>query len=147
MKSPYRIRGPAKWTWAAATVLLALLWIGSGRLGTWENAADGVECTLADGALFLYRGDPSDPQRALVRCGSNFGLYMLPTWEFELNGWYAACPLWPLPLIAGVVTVNFWRSDAVSRHRSRFNLCSNCTYDRAGLAAEATCPECGSPPV
>jgi uncharacterized OB-fold protein len=37
-----------------------------------------------------------------------------------------------------------WWLDAKARRRILLNLCPNCSYDRAGLAMGAVCPECGA---
>jgi hypothetical protein len=53
-------------------------------------------------------------------------------------------PLWPLVILAGFVATLAWLVDALARRRERAGRCPNCNYDRAGLAAGAVCPECGS---
>jgi hypothetical protein len=56
-------------------------------------------------------------------------------------------PLW-LPLAPTLLaTAAAWRLDALARRRACAGLCPKCGYDRAGLAASAVCPECGSLPA
>jgi hypothetical protein len=52
-------------------------------------------------------------------------------------------PLW-VPLLAAATPASLlWRSD-IKAHRRKPNVCWRCSYDRAGLAPDAKCPECGS---
>jgi hypothetical protein len=53
-------------------------------------------------------------------------------------------PLWIPTVVSAIVTALGWRLDTLARRRARLNLCPKCNYDRAGLAADAKCPECGS---
>jgi hypothetical protein len=48
-----------------------------------------------------------------------------------------------------LATVLAWRLDwldARAARRARLNLCPKCNYDRAGIAKDAVCPECGALP-
>ena len=59
-----------------------------------------------------------------------------------LIGRRTAVALWPLALLAIATTAAAWLLEA--HGRARLNLCASCRYDRAGLAADAVCPECGA---
>lgn len=77
---------------------------------------------------FEFKGRDLDP-------GSVY-LPWLPLWPgFALNTlFYAAIAwgLWQVPLAIR------------RRRRRRLNRCGKCGYDRAGLAGDAACPECGA---
>ncbi|HVU64865.1 MAG TPA: hypothetical protein VHC70_12870, partial [Phycisphaerales bacterium] len=52
-------------------------------------------------------------------------------------------------MLALLATTTAWRLDTLARRRARrgVNLCPKCGYDRAGIAGDAKCPECGALPV
>jgi len=58
--------------------------------------------------------------------------------------WRIDMPLWPFVAIAIGTTAAAWRIDAIARRKSRSWACTNCGYDRTGLAANAPCPECNT---
>ncbi len=60
--------------------------------------------------------------------------------------WAGGAPLWVFIAICAFGTGWAWRLDTLARRRERLNLCSQCNYDRAGLAIGAACPECGLVP-
>ena len=57
--------------------------------------------------------------------------------------WYLQLPLWPLLLPSAIIA---FRAHRTIRRLSR-GVCKNCAYSRAGLAADAPCPECGRVPT
>jgi hypothetical protein len=57
--------------------------------------------------------------------------------------WTVEFPLWPLLLPPAIIA---FRAHRTVRRLSRAG-CKHCGYSRAGLAADATCPECGHPPA
>jgi hypothetical protein len=49
------------------------------------------------------------------------------------------------PTVLTLAAAGFtWWIDARSKRRSRVGQCMQCGYERAGLSATASCPECGS---
>jgi hypothetical protein len=148
MKPHPRIRKTIKWGGAAAILLLLVVWLGSGwgRL-LWQTQG-WWRFVVARGRIVVTHSDPavnkSSPQ-------VDFGAGEF-RWEWRYfrtsagGGWAVALPLWwPLPFLA-VGTAAAWRLDTVARRRVRLNLCPKCNYDRAGIAADAKCPECGAMP-
>ena len=69
-----------------------------------------------------------------------FGTYLTPLGR----GWFI--PLWLPPAATMAIAIGAWRQDTLARRRARLNLCHKCDYDRAGLANDAACPECGQSP-
>jgi len=58
--------------------------------------------------------------------------------------WRVRVPLW-MPLVVSLgVTGAAWRLEVLARRRDRAGKCAACGYDRAGLKADAVCPECGA---
>jgi rubrerythrin len=49
-----------------------------------------------------------------------------------------------LAFIALGIFISFRRRKMARRARAGLNLCPKCNYDRAGLAKDVVCPECGS---
>jgi hypothetical protein len=52
-------------------------------------------------------------------------------------------PLWPLVVVLGPLAVGLYLLDRRRSRREQAGQCERCGYDRAGLATEAACPECG----
>jgi len=162
MKPHPRIRKTAKWGGAVVTVLLAVVWLGSGwylvRWGIAPGWAVFTECGRCDVvyAPHFYNGHgaPSVERRegpgasrgpAPFRLGWRYfhGLYGKPTDRGgQEEHWWV--PHWPFVAIAAFVTVLGWGADFRASRRARLNCCPKCNYDRTGLAASTVCPECGS---
>ena len=156
MKPHPRIRETIKWGGAVATLLLIVLWIGSGWwMVGWMNGK-GEEVWLGGGGVRVDTLGPPDPDgvmtvttdRGWVAVGApNFGI----NWRFyrEHNGGFTHTfiPLWLPALLAAVVAIGAWRLDILARRRARITHCPKCGYDRAGIAGEAKCPECGASPT
>lgn len=138
-----RVRKTVKWGGAALTVLLVVVWIGSGwwvwavewRPGVWMSAWTGQVSFPFD----LFASVPKNPvftSERLPQFGFNWWFYFAP------GG--GAVPLWCPALLSLLATAAAWRADAKYMRRARAGLCAGCGYDRAGLAASAVCPECGA---
>jgi hypothetical protein len=56
-------------------------------------------------------------------------------------------PLWIPFAAAALPTGLLWRAQLRRRRRVRVGLCPACGYDRAGIAPDAACPECGKVPT
>jgi hypothetical protein len=158
-----RIRKTIKWGGAVITVLLVVVWIGSGWLGVDWTAFDGTTKTdvaFQTGAFVV--SEYKLPSRMLnymqVRAPGfsfpqpGFSTYAIADarWEWGFSEgsyggvWQLSIPIWPLVLVIGLATVTSWRFDTLARRRAKLNLCPNCGYDRTGLAIGAACPECGT---
>jgi hypothetical protein len=154
MKPHPRIRKTIKWGGAAVTVLLVVVWIGSGWWGViWSHGrvSVGLEMGRANfyyfpnGGLFL-----DGYQRTHFAQAASNWRYLLgrpfPDWggsSAPPQRWLSV-PLSWFVLASVLSTTITMRLDAKARRRERPHLCPNCHYDRAGLAADAKCPECGN---
>ena len=152
-----RIRKTVKWGGAAVTVLLVVVWVGS--CWKWRQNVTIGSTTLETATGFVivgYMGEidlidrsgvftwPKNPPRLVI---GPFEVYWwFWSWGTGTSYWRVLIPLWLPTVPALAATVYLWRRDARLRSRSVLNLCPKCSYDRTGLAPDATCPECGSSP-
>jgi hypothetical protein len=144
MKPHPRIRKTIKWGGAAVTLLLAVVWIGSGWVELDWGLPNSQHYALSVGVFSLWGP------------GGSSGGFDVGTHPFELRWWpqrlanpgfrILNLPLWPLAVAFAAAQCTVWRLDVQARRRERalLNLCPKCNYDRAGIAADAVCPECGS---
>jgi hypothetical protein len=148
MRAHPRIRKTVKWGGAAVTVLLVVVWVGSGKFAVLHHWTGGTSASVYRGRLYLWPGSgPIPPASAgfATRGPSDFGVEWWIGFGRPSVGKLIAIPLWWLVLPATVATSIAWRLDTLARRRARLNLCPKCGYDRTGLAggAGAVCPECG----
>jgi hypothetical protein len=145
MKPHPRIRKTIKWGGAVVTLLLVVVWVASAwTLVGYMSPRGGVYRVTGGAFDCLKFPDWPGAEPKLLFATHDFALQWKPDGVFSPFGF--AAPLWiPAALFAGL-TALAWRLDTLAR-RARLNLCPNCHYDRAGLAAGAKCPECGEPPA
>jgi hypothetical protein len=158
MRPHPRIRKTIKWGGAAVTVLLLIAWLASiwRSFGVSTPAGGSVSVRFGmlnfDGPMFgagsrggqwywgrehnpypfqwtLYRGT----EQSMNPPGAIYDDVGIPIW------W-----LWGSTLL---LAASAWGLDAIARRRARLNLCPKCNYDRAGIAGDAKCPECGRVPA
>jgi hypothetical protein len=55
-------------------------------------------------------------------------------------------PFWLIALPVVASSAAAFVVDRRIKGRARINLCPKCNYDRAGIAGDAKCPECGAMP-
>ncbi len=125
-----------------------MAWVGS--LKTWAevHVRGFVSVVTCDGSMTVVWNET----RQRSAWGAEFSVqpgWTLPDWWFSFydlsfqGGKFSTfwtIPLWPFILLTGVP--GLWML-AKSRKPPGANLCPACHYDRAGLAPNATCPECG----
>ena len=144
-----RVRKTVKWGGAGLSVLLVVVWIGSGwRTHDWTMAG-GHTGALYRGRLVVNHLNDRVFPGALVRAQSASTLPGFQWW-FDWQDWWGgrivSIPLWPAVLLSLLATAAAWRADAKYLRRVREGACPACGYDRAGLAAGSLCPECGKQP-
>ncbi len=138
-----------KWGGAVVTVLLFAAWLWSGRWSASGVVQSGDSWQFAGGTLFLMCPHDHDPLRPRGFRGifHNAGghVWNLEWGSYRVPGsWWVQFPIWILLVLSAPVTAIAWRLDTLALRRSGLNLCRNCGYERAGLAAGAVCPECGA---
>jgi len=142
-----KVRKTVKWGGAGLTVLLVVVWIGSG----WWNVvwrSNGNLVTVVNWGEVYFEWIENRPVLDLESpfFVSTHG-FELSWWPYLRNRnpyWVASIPLCYPALLSLVATAAAWRADAKYMRRAPVGLCAGCGYDRAGLAAGAVCPECGA---
>jgi ssDNA-binding Zn-finger/Zn-ribbon topoisomerase 1 len=144
MRPHPKIRKTIKWGGVAVTVLLVVVWIGSGwcEVGFHSTA---WWIMLQHGSLYLER-DPTQGWNTAWYAYRDVGPWdaSARSWASLRDHWQCLIGLWIPSLCAALVTAIAWRLDTLARRRERINHCPKCNYDRAGIAAGAVCPECGA---
>jgi len=142
-------RKTVKWGGAGLTVLLVVVWIGSGWYGAQWLMGGVYGVTLIVGQAICFKNDGS-PEDLGIKAASfpqnRFDLQSSFDWENPVDGFVVQFPLWLPALLSLLATAAAWRADAKYLRRARMGLCAGCGYDRAGLAAMSVCPECGAAP-
>ena len=146
MKPHPRIRKTIKWGGAVVTVLLVVVWIGSGWLRlswtSWKHLG-GLSAGLVT-IVFLDKQLPWGIGLERRSLGPSVGRFQFANDVISRPGVLVAFPQWwliPGPAIASMVA---WRLDTLARRGDHAGRCPRCGYDRAGLPLLAGCPECGS---
>lgn len=141
-----------KWGGAVVTVLLLVVWVGSGWWSAVAYRAYDFVGSVSGGRIaFSYWGPHPVPWKEL-KLASGLNRQPVPfEWWFEwtsdkslgppLTRLTVAVPIWSLVLLVGGLTTWLWRCDR--RHVPGF--CAKCGYDLRGTD-HAACPECGAPP-
>ena len=151
MKPHPRIRKTIKWGGGAVTVLLAVLWLWSKTLQFSWIPAGGFGIEMAHGCLLLdipcsYRARDHHPPSLRVESAYWFTRrdWWKPRWDSD--GWWTRVliPIWLPAVVMCSAAMTAWRLDTVARRRARVGHCTKCGYDRAGIAGDAKCPECGA---
>ncbi|HMN40146.1 MAG TPA: hypothetical protein PKE29_04825, partial [Phycisphaerales bacterium] len=156
MKPHPKLRKTIKWGGAAVTALLVVVWVGSG----WWNIEYAMPrqglVALRYGRVEVFGMDPRLVWEGNVVSVSGPGVSLNgpePSrftwwggWKTDSLGWRAVVPLW-LPAGATLgMTIAVCAPEMLARRRARVHHCPKCNYDRAGIAKDAVCPECGERP-
>jgi hypothetical protein len=160
-----------RWGTTSAAVLCLLLYLLPGGWGVavvreFKCSGPGLQASGADFSVGLVSGsgelgydkDPvsrtlpfsAPPPGPLTterewrwRCWtSSFRATPLLPSVSRANGLSVVVPLWIPAILLGAWAGLLWRAHLSSGDRWR---CAWCGYDRRGLAADAACPECGTP--
>jgi hypothetical protein len=132
---------------AAVSVILSFNAIGSTRfLG---GDFGGVRVTCGRVSVFAMVSPPDDPDRGVGPWHFHCDETLRPRLEWRW-GWYEGklgkvltIPIWiPASLSLTGFAALAWLDRRAAR-TERAGHCPRCGYDRAGLPADAACPECG----
>ena len=147
MKPHPRIRKTVKWGGAVVSVVLLVVWVGSGWCGVCLTSDRRFFANIVQGQARLHHtnGTYFDPPRVGWWSVDHFSLQLgFHCSDLRAWAWQAFIPLWPFVVVSCAITALGWRLDTLARRRARVGLCPKCNYNRAGLAPGAVCPECGS---
>ncbi len=150
MKPHPKLRKTIKWGGAAVTVLLMVVWIGSGWYYRTWNPGRGYLLVVGGGCFGVTKLPVAlwGLTSVHLRFGNGTHPFYMEWWYRYSEAtpaaeWQLLVPAWMLVVPSMMLSVSAWRLDTLAR-RARLNLCPKCNYDRAGLAKDAVCPECGS---
>ena len=146
MKPHAGIRNTLKWGGAVLSMLLLVVWVVSECRGIARTCEDGSVVGICRG-MFFVADRPVFPVTITPPMYQQRPTRGLFTW----NDRPLAAILDPqsrlpigVPFLASfLLTASAWRFDALARRRALAGFCLICDYDRAGLAADTACPECG----
>jgi hypothetical protein len=151
MKPHPRIHKAIKWGGVAVVLLLLATWNVSkfsGKSVYYRHGGFVVFFTL--GTIDLHWADIS--KGGYVNPELQQGLHLFMAWRGSVHGpfWHSDPVLWQctvppeLPLAVSFLAVAAaWLAEWRTRRRVVQGRCPACNYDRAGIAADAKCPECG----
>src|SRR2546421_12907398 len=154
-------RAGAKWACSALAVLVAAAIVAS-TWGTLETTLFGpappgdiyppvrLMADIKPGTLYVMMYSPPStdyPGReglTVWRHRASRAWSLAPSISRRNQLTLVTVPLW-IPLCALAAPAGLlWYPDARAARRRRTGVCRSCGYDRRGLGAEATCPECGA---
>lgn len=142
-----------KWGGLVASVVLLLVWVGSGCMFARCFTADRhFTITLASGQVHLLMVDGPQANRSFdldqYFVTRRFSMDLWPSAEVHAGFfWRFGLPSW-LPLIGVLIPTGVaWRNDRRASHIERANTCLKCGYDFCGLPVGVVCPECGVTPA
>lgn len=152
MKPHPRIRKTIKWGGVAVTVLLVVVWIGSGWRREYSAVSGRWDVFLLDGRVVVTKSSQpvifADRQAFLARKpASTFSIVWGIDLESDSITWALYIPMWIPSLAVMLLALFAWRVDLLAHCRAKLNLCTRCGYDRAGILKDAKCPECGAVPA
>jgi hypothetical protein len=131
--------------WTMVTIVTIAMWLGSARFVAAVGPAGFPAIGILDGGLLLATRSPLESAFILQ---TNQGYLRLwfgceGPWR-SYPAWRVFVPLW-LPLGGSIVAaVCSWRRRVLWLRSVAGGCCAGCGYDCRGLAANATCPECGT---
>jgi hypothetical protein len=148
MKPHPRIRKTIKCGGAVVTVLLVVVWTVSGWVSIRWVPRIGLEFNVRAALVgCLYEPAPKNywpPGWYVDESYTPWEWWPYRRWTWKDSSFELGVNLWVPVLVAGSTCALAWRLDTLARRRARLNLCTKCSHDRAGIAGDAKCPECGA---
>jgi hypothetical protein len=146
-----RRRAWMKWVGGACSVLMLIIWLGSGRwaMGKWTQTGTYISGFDGRCALGHWPREPGGlykPAPIWFARAPKYAIVWSLLWERDQRGWVVLIPLWiPAVIAIGFPALAFFRD--VRDPIREFNHCKKCNFNRAGFANNARCPECGHDPI
>ncbi len=149
------IRKTVKWGGLVVGIALAIVFVVTWRrwcMVHWQPTAAVVYCLEVSSGNFIY--DHAAAWDSTLAGGPpywNWNVRDEPNvfwWPWKLQTpsvLRLGLPLWIPSLAALTTSALAWRLDHIANRRAKTDACPKCSYDRAGLAPAAPCPECGAP--
>lgn len=143
-----RMRSTIKWGGTALTVLLLIVWVGSGFAHVSVGGARPLDIGIQDGVFHCSWERPLNnrPFSRLYSYGRTVGhrrwVQWFHVWTVPTSGGTRTSVYVPIWFVAGLVgspTVWLWLRD----RRRAPGLCCKCGYDLRGNTS-GVCPECGA---
>lgn len=149
-----RIRKFFKWSGLVVSVVLVTVWVGSAYGWCLHLQRRAFVLDVFRGQCMYQTAQAESATRPTIdSTRPTIVKWTRPSprgfnWSCNYGGtpyWgYVVIPLWPFVLISIAITAAAWRMDTLAQRRKRIGGCPACGYDRAGLAADAPCPECNA---
>ncbi len=158
MRPRPKLRTLCRWMLTILTVVLVVVWIGSG----WFSVHYLRYASLLDTKLMLV----SNLDRGLIHVDFTFDLSRILSIDYIGDGWKllrrdafdielwkwvgvinkplnaVSLPLWLPALLLAIANALMWRTHIIARRRKP-GMCKKCGYDISGLVGKEACPECG----
>ncbi|MFO0857478.1 MAG: hypothetical protein U0640_09015 [Phycisphaerales bacterium] len=147
MKPHPRIRKFFKWGGVVVSVVLLTVWVGNAYWWAVTALTPGWSLSVSNGRMMFqvfHQREPAFDRELNWMEVSPRGFDWSVQCGRSIFAWYAYIPLWPFVLVCVGTTAAAWRMDTLAQRRKRLGVCPACGYDRAGLAANAPCPECNA---
>ena len=148
MKPHPKLRKTIKWGGAVVTVLLVVVWVGSGWGGFGWYDTSGRGFYIQFGGVGCVSTSFRLPLEMIGWCYWVCSYSQVNWWPRLSFGpgtdWILLIPLWMPAVLAMSICVGAWQRERLAHRRAQTHLCPKCNYDRTGLAAGAVCPECGA---
>jgi hypothetical protein len=121
------------------------VWVGSIWYRVAYFSSSGIVSGVSGGSLLVrqFSSAPGPSQGWYLKRGSPRVVLWIDFGPDTTGLFFVLIPLW-LPLLLTLIpTTIAWRLDARARRLAILGRCTQCSYDLAGLPADAPCPECG----
>lgn len=151
-----RLRLWVKWILAIASAIATLLWIGTIWWYLSISTAHFGSIALQKGQLSFFWFSTTRSKPSSVTVGSSAPMGGSFQWWFDsgtkalpgsaMGYWWIAVPLWCPALGLAIPAALLWKIDRRTKRLKSPHICASCGYDRIGIAPNASCPECGTPP-
>ena len=135
-----------KWAGFVASVMLLVVWIGSG----WFSACWAFPSRLYLEVEYGFMEIDYTPFRQVAGPPTGWNFDTHPFWlgwrpsaKGRMDTFMISLPLWIPELCTVILTATAWRLDTLARRRAHAGACRKCGYSLTGLAPGAACPECG----